>query len=75
MIVVIAKRATAEQISHMVRARGRLGTQSSRDSWHGAHGHRSDGAKRSDTKEALESGSGVAEVMPIWHRIKVATGK
>jgi 3-deoxy-7-phosphoheptulonate synthase len=73
MIVVMEKGATADQIAHMVGRVESLGLKA-----HVIHGTERTviaaiGNKRSDTKEALESGSGVAEVMPILAPYKIAS--
>jgi 3-deoxy-7-phosphoheptulonate synthase len=73
MIVVMQKGATADQIGHMVERVEGLGLKA-----HVIHGTERTviaaiGTKRSDTKEALESGAGVAEVVPILAPYKVAS--
>jgi 3-deoxy-7-phosphoheptulonate synthase len=73
MIVVMQKGATPDQIQHMVERVESLGLKS-----HVIQGTERTviaaiGEKRSDTKEALESGPGVAEVMPILAPYKVAS--
>ena len=73
MIVVMQKGATPEQINHMVERVESLGLKS-----HVIQGTERTviaaiGEKRSDTKEALESGPGVAEVVPILAPYKVAS--
>jgi 3-deoxy-7-phosphoheptulonate synthase len=73
MIVVMQKGATADQISHMVKRVEGLGLKA-----HVIEGTERTviaaiGEKRSETKEALESGAGVAEVVPILAPYKVAS--
>ncbi len=73
MIVVMKKGATEEQINHMVERVEALGLKS-----HVIVGTERTviaaiGEKREEMKEALESGSGVAEVMPILAPYKVAS--
>lgn len=73
MIVVMQKGATADQISHMVQRVEGLGLKA-----HVIEGTERTviaaiGEKRSETKEALESGAGVAEVLPILAPYKVAS--
>jgi len=73
MIVVMQKGATADQIAHMVERVEGLGLKA-----HVIQGTERTviaaiGEKRSETKEALESGPGVAEVVPILAPYKVAS--
>ena len=73
MIVVMEKGASDEQIQHMVERVEGLGLKS-----HVIHGTERTviaaiGEKREQTKESLESGYGVAEVMPILAPYKVAS--
>lgn len=73
MIVVMEKGATAAQIEHMVERVEALGLKS-----HVIHGTERTviaaiGEKREQTKESLESGAGVAEVVPILAPYKVAS--
>lgn len=73
MIVVMQKGATADQIQHMVGRVEALGLKS-----HVIYGTERTviaaiGEKREQTKESLESGPGVAEVVPILAPYKVAS--
>ncbi len=73
MIVVMQKGATKEQIDHMVERVESFGLKS-----HVIVGTERTviaaiGEKREETKQALESGSGVAEVVPILAPYKVAS--
>jgi 3-deoxy-7-phosphoheptulonate synthase len=73
MIVVMQKGATPDQINHMVERVEGLGLKA-----HVIQGTERTviaaiGTKRSETKEALESGPGVAEVVPILAPYKVAS--
>lgn len=73
MIVVMQKGATQEQIDHMIERVEGLGLKS-----HVIVGTERTviaaiGEKREQMKESLESGSGVAEVMPILAPYKVAS--
>ncbi len=73
MIVVMERGATPEQIQHMVERVEGLGLKS-----HVINGTERTviaaiGEKREQTKESLESGAGVAEVMPILAPYKVAS--
>jgi 3-deoxy-7-phosphoheptulonate synthase len=73
MIVVMEKGATSEQIQHMVERVNALGLRS-----HVIVGTERTviaaiGEKREQTKESLESGPGVAEVVPILAPYKVAS--
>lgn len=73
MIVVMEKGATADQIQHMAQRIEQLGLKA-----HVIHGTERTviaaiGEKRAETKESLESGPGVAEVMPILAPYKVAS--
>ena len=73
MIVVMEQGATKEQVEHMVSRVEDLGLKA-----HVIHGTERTviaaiGEKREDTKEALESGAGVAEVLPILAPYKVAS--
>ena len=73
MIVVMEKGATEDQIQHMVSRVEALGLKP-----HVIHGTERTviaaiGEKREQTKESLESGSGVAEVVPILAPYKVAS--
>jgi 3-deoxy-7-phosphoheptulonate synthase len=73
MIVVMQKGATKEQIDHMIERVESLGLKA-----HPIVGTERTviaaiGEKRSQTKESLESGPGVAEVVPILAPYKVAS--
>ena len=73
MIVVMEKGATQEQVEHMVQRIEALGLKS-----HVIVGSERTviaaiGTKREDTRQSLESGSGVAEVVPILAPYKVAS--
>lgn len=73
MIVVMEKGATQQQIDHMVQRVESLGLKA-----HIIVGTERTviaaiGEKREQTKESLESGAGVAEVMPILAPYKVAS--
>ncbi len=73
MIVVMEKDATSEQIQHMVEQVEAMGLKS-----HVIEGTERTviaaiGEKREQTKQSLESGPGVAEVMPILAPYKVAS--
>jgi 3-deoxy-7-phosphoheptulonate synthase len=73
MIVVMEKAATKEQVHHMVRRVEGLGLKS-----HVIVGTQRTviaaiGEKREHTKDSLESGPGVAEVVPILAPYKVAS--
>lgn len=73
MIVVMEKGATADQIQHMAQRVEQLGLKA-----HVIQGTERTviaaiGEKRAETKESLESGPGVAEVMPILAPYKVAS--
>jgi 3-deoxy-7-phosphoheptulonate synthase len=73
MIVVMERGATPEQIQHMVKRVESLGLKS-----HVIHGTERTviaaiGEKRSETKEALASGPGVEDVVPILAPYKVAS--
>jgi hypothetical protein len=73
MIVVMERRATPDQIQHMVKRVESLGLKS-----HVIHGTERTviaaiGEKRSETKEALASGPGVEDVVPILAPYKVAS--
>jgi 3-deoxy-7-phosphoheptulonate synthase len=73
MIVVMERGATPEQIQHMVQRVESLGLKS-----HVIHGTERTviaaiGEKRSETKEALASGPGVEDVVPILAPYKVAS--
>ncbi len=73
MIVVMEKGASSDQIAHMVERVESMGLKS-----HVIQGTERTviaaiGEKRSEAKEALESGPGVAEVMPILAPYKVAS--
>jgi 3-deoxy-7-phosphoheptulonate synthase len=73
MIVVMQKGATPDQIAHMTQRVEGLGLKA-----HVIQGTERTviaaiGEKRSETKEALESGPGVAEVVPILAPYKVAS--
>lgn len=73
MIVVMEKGATQEQVDHMVERVNSLGLKS-----HVIVGTERTviaaiGEKREQTKESLESGAGVAEVVPILAPYKVAS--
>ncbi|MCU0879484.1 MAG: 3-deoxy-7-phosphoheptulonate synthase [Pirellulaceae bacterium] len=73
MIVVMERGATPDQIQHMVQRVESLGLKS-----HVIHGTERTviaaiGEKRSETKEALASGPGVEDVVPILAPYKVAS--
>jgi 3-deoxy-7-phosphoheptulonate synthase len=73
MIVVMEKHATADQIAHMVERVAGLGLKP-----HVIHGTERTviaavGEKREHAKESLESGPGVAEVVPILAPYKIAS--
>jgi 3-deoxy-7-phosphoheptulonate synthase len=73
MIVVMQKGATGDQIAHMVERVESLGLKA-----HVIHGTERTviaaiGEKRSEMKEALASGPGVSEVVPILAPYKVAS--
>ena len=73
MIIVMEKGATQQQIDHMVQRVESLGLKA-----HVIVGTERTviaaiGEKREQTKESLESGAGVAEVMPILAPYKVAS--
>jgi len=73
MIVVMEKGASSEQVQHMVDRVHELGLKA-----HVIHGTQRTviaaiGEKREHMKESLESGSGVAEVLPILAPYKVAS--
>ncbi len=73
MIVVMKKGATQEQIDHMIERVEALGLRS-----HVIYGETRTviaaiGDKRDEHRESLESGSGVAEVVPILAPYKVAS--
>jgi 3-deoxy-7-phosphoheptulonate synthase len=73
MIVVMEKGATGPQVQHMVQRVESLGLKA-----HVIHGTERTviaaiGEKRSETKEALASGPGVADVVPILAPYKVAS--
>ena len=73
MIVVMKKGATAEQIAHMVDRVEQLGLKS-----HVIYGTERTviaaiGEKRDEYRQSLESGPGVAEVVPILAPYKVAS--
>jgi len=73
MIVVMKKNATQEQIAHMIKQVEGLGLKS-----HVIEGTERTviaaiGEKRGETKQSLESGAGVAEVLPILAPYKVAS--
>ena len=73
MIVVMKKAATQDEINHMAKRVEALGLKS-----HVIVGTERTviaaiGEKREEMKEALESGSGVAEVVPILAPYKVAS--
>jgi 3-deoxy-7-phosphoheptulonate synthase len=73
MIVVMERNASEEQIAHMVERVEALGLKS-----HVIRGTERTviaaiGEKREQTRESLESGSGVAEVVPILAPYKVAS--
>ncbi len=73
MIVVMKKGATREEIQHMIERVEQLGLKS-----HPIYGTERTviaaiGEKRSDHRQSLESGPGVAEVVPILAPYKVAS--
>src|SRR5688572_23799864 len=73
MIVVMEKNATADQVAHMVERVAGLGLKP-----HVIHGTERTviaavGEKREHAKESLESGPGVAEVVPILAPYKIAS--
>ena len=73
MIVVMERNATSDQVNHMVNRVEELGLRS-----HVIVGEERTviaaiGDKREDTKQSLESGAGVAEVVPILAPYKVAS--
>ena len=73
MIVVMEKGATQEQIAHMIKQVEGLGLKA-----HVIEGTERTviaaiGEKREQTKQSLESGAGVAEVLPILAPYKVAS--
>jgi 3-deoxy-7-phosphoheptulonate synthase len=73
MIVVMKKGASAEEIQHMIRRVERLGLKA-----HPIYGTERTviaaiGEKRDEFRQSLESGPGVAEVVPILAPYKVAS--
>lgn len=73
MIVVMEKDSSEEQLAHMVERVEALGLKA-----HVIHGTERTviaavGAERAEVKESLESGPGVAEVLPILAPYKVAS--
>ena len=73
MIVVMEKNATPDQVAHMVERVEALGLKAHKIVGTERTVIAAIGEKRAQTKESLESGPGVAEVVPILAPYKVAS--